>query len=124
MAVLYGGFSEKLLFISPDQNCLLNTTLLATNDECVVSENIHTPKEGKGNSECRGIQKEAISEEVGVASGDFFPGGPSKINRQAISYLLIGASKQKLLFIVCSRLSAFFTACTIVCVAGLSSAHE
>ena len=53
-----------------------------------------------------------------MASRDFFQGAPSKINRQAISYLLIGASKQKLLFMVCSRLSA------IVCVAGLSSAHE
>ena len=97
---------------------------MATNDECVVSENIHTPKEGNGNSEGRGIQKEAISEEVGVASRDFFPGAPSKSNRQAISYLLIGALKQKLLFMVCSRLSAFLTACSIVCVAGLSSAHE
>ena len=119
MAVLYGGFSEKLLFISPDQNCLLNTTLLATNDQCVVLKKIlHTPTEGNGNSEGRGIQKEAVSEGVGVASRDFFQGAPSKINRQAISYLLIGASKQKLLFMVCSRLSA------IVCVAGLSSAHE
>ena len=59
-----------------------------------------------------------------MASRDFFPGAPSKINRQAISHLLIGALKQKLLFMVCSRLSAFLTACSIVCVAGLSSAHE
>lgn len=59
-----------------------------------------------------------------MASRDFFLGAPSKINRQAISYLLIGASKQKLLFMVCGRLSAFFTAYTIVCVAGLSSDHE
>ena len=75
MAVLYGGLSEKLLFISPDQNCLLNTTLLATNDECVVSENIHTPKEGNGNSEGRGIQKEAISEEVWGGLSRLFSGG-------------------------------------------------
>ena len=47
MAVLYGGLREKLLFISPDQNCLLNTTLLATNDECVVPENTPYPHGGQ-----------------------------------------------------------------------------
>ena len=54
----------------------------------------------------------------------FFPGAPIKIDKQAISYWLIGVSKQKLSFIVFDRLSAFCTACMIVYVTRLSSAHE
>ena len=59
----------------------------------VVPENIHTPTApptpGKGNSERRGLQKEAISEGVEVASGVFSLGAPSKIDEQAISYYTV-----------------------------------
>ena len=65
----------------------------------VVPENIHTPTAplpplppptpGKGNSERRGVQKEAISEGVEVASGVFSLGTPSKIDEQAISYYTV-----------------------------------
>ena len=47
----------------------------------------HTP--GKGNSERRGVQKEAISEGVEVASRVFSLGAPSKIDGQAISYYTV-----------------------------------
>lgn len=47
-----------------------------------------------------GVQRESISEAVGVASQVFFPGAPSKIDEQAqlsVILPLIGVSKQKLL---------------------------
>ena len=47
------------------------------------------PTPGKGNSERRGLQKEAISEGVEVASGVFSLGAPSKIDEQAISYYTV-----------------------------------
>lgn len=40
------------------------------------------PTVGNGNSE-GGVQRESISEAVGVASQVFFPGAPSKIDEQA-----------------------------------------
>lgn len=55
----------------------------------VVPENINTPAPGKGNSERRGVQKEAISEGVEVASRVFSLGAPSKIDGQAISYYTV-----------------------------------
>ena len=55
--------------------------------------------EGNGNSEGRGVQKEAISDGVGVAYRGFLPGGLSKIGEllinnsfsveQAISYFTV-----------------------------------
>ena len=57
------------------------------------------PTEGNGNSEGRGVQKEAISDGVGVAYRGFLPGGLSKIGEllinnsfsveQAISYFTV-----------------------------------
>ena len=47
------------------------------------------PTPGKGNSERRGVQKEAISEGVEVASRVFSLGAPSKIDGQAISYYTV-----------------------------------
>ena len=41
------------------------------------------PTVGNGNSEGGGVQRESISEAVGVASQVFFPGAPSKIDEQA-----------------------------------------
>ena len=87
-----------------------------------------------GNSEGRGGgQKEAISEGVGVASSVFFfSGAPSKIDEQAMSCFTVNwcfkqVSKQKILFsstIFYLRSAEFFTACTIVYVKRLPSAHE
>ena len=57
------------------------------------------PTEGNENSEGRGVQKEAISDGVGVAYRGFLPGGLSKIGEllidnsfsveQAISYFTV-----------------------------------
>ena len=42
------------------------------------------PTKGNGNSEGGGgVQRESISEAMGVASQVFFPGAPSKIDEQA-----------------------------------------
>ena len=59
-----------------------------------------------------------------VPSRDFFAGAPSKSKRLVI-LLLIGVSKQELMiFFFCGRLSAVFTACTVLYITRLSSAHE
>lgn len=65
--------------------------------DCVVPENIHTPHplpttERKFRGEGRGVQKQAISEIGGVASRVFFPGAPSKIDEQAVSYFTVNRS--------------------------------
>ena len=105
--------------------------------ECVVPENIHTlpppPTSPRRTTEIQrggGGQKEAISE--GVASSVFFPGAPSKIDEQDISCFTVNRcfkqiSPQKFLFssmIFYWRSAEFFTACTIVHVNRLPSAHE
>ena len=51
-----------------------------SDSHCVVTENIHTPTEGNGNSEGIGrgggrFQKEAISEGMGAFLQRFFPWG-------------------------------------------------
>ena len=68
--------------------------------QCVVPENVHTPHgerrkfRGKG-----GIQKEAISEGVGLATQVFFPGTPSTIDEQDISYFIFNQCfKAKIIF--------------------------
>ena len=59
--------------------------------QSVVPENIHTPRggqrkfRGKGGG---GIQKEAISEGVGLATRVFLPGAPSTIDEQDINYFV------------------------------------
>ena len=65
-----------------------------------------------------GVQKETIFQglEVGWPLESFFlggEGGPSKIDEQTNSYFAVGG-----------RLSAFFTACTIVYVTQLLSAYD
>ena len=58
--------------------------------QCVVPENIHTPPPPRRRAmevqRGGGVQKEAISEGVGVASRVFCLGALSKIDEQAISY--------------------------------------
>ena len=108
--------------------------------ECVVPENIHTlppppphfPTESNGNSEGRRGAKGGNFRGGGVASSVFFPGAPSKIDEQAISCFTVNrcfkqVSPQKFLFssmIFYWRSAEFFTACTIVHVNRLPSAHE
>ena len=48
--------------------------------DCVVPENIHTPPPlpTKGNGNSGGVQKQAVSEIMRVASRVFFAGAPSK----------------------------------------------
>ena len=58
-----------------------------------------------------------------MPSRDFFAGAPSKSKRLVI-LLLIGVSKQELMIFFCGRLSAVFTACTVLYITRLSSAHE
>ena len=72
---------------------------------------------GKG-----GIQKEAISEGVGLATRVFFPGAPSTIDEQDISYFIFNqCSKAKIIFSsmifylpLAECVFFTFTACTIV----------
>ena len=67
-----------------------------------------------------------------MASSVFFPGAPSKIDEQAISCFTVNrclkqVSPQKFLFssmIFYWRSAEFFTACTIVHINRLPSAHE
>ena len=60
-----------------------------------------TPRRVMETQRGGGVQRESISEAVGVASQVFFPGAPSKIDEQAqlsVILPLIDVSKQKLLF--------------------------
>ena len=56
--------------------------------------------EGNENSEGReGIQRETISEGVGLATQVFFPGAPSTIDEQDISYFIFNQCfKAKIIF--------------------------
>ena len=71
-----------------------------------------------------GLERLICNPALTASLSTFFPGAPIKIDKQAISYWQIFVSKQKLLLIIFGRLSAFFTACTIVYVTRLSSDHE
>ena len=62
------------------------------NAKCIIPENIHTipptsqrvtETRGGGGGWGEGVQKESISEAVGLASQVFFWGVPSKIDQQA-----------------------------------------
>lgn len=48
--------------------------------KCVIPENIYTPHGGQKKFQGEGLQKEAFSEGVGVASRELLPGAPSKID--------------------------------------------
>ena len=83
--------------------------------DCVVPENIHTPPplttKGNGNSEAGegggGVQKQAVSEIMRVASRVFFVGASSESKRLVI-LLLIGVSKQELMIFYLRSAECFF----------------
>lgn len=61
--------------------------------QCVVPENDHTPHGGRRKFRGKGgIQRKAISEGVGLATQVFFPGTPSTIDEQDISYFIFNQS--------------------------------
>ena len=92
--------------------------------QSVVPENIHTPRGGQRRFRGKGggVQKEAISKGVGLATRVFFPGAPSTIDEQDISYFIFNQCfKAKIIFssmifyLPLTECVFFtFTACTIV----------
>ena len=69
--------------------------------QSVVPENIHTPRGGQRKFRGKGgIQNEAISEGVGMATRVFFPEAPSTIDEQDISYFVLNQCfKAKIIFL-------------------------
>ena len=69
--------------------------------QSVVPENIHTPRGGQRKFRGKGgIQNEAISEGVGMATRVFFPEAPSTIDEQDISYFVFNQCfKAKIIFL-------------------------
>ena len=105
------------------------------NYDCVVPENIYTPSpppphpftEGNGTSEGRGSKRRQFPRGWGVASPVFFPGVPSKIDEQAITYFTVfRCFKAKnyrffsMIFYLQSADYFFSRACTMVNVTRLS----
>ena len=91
--------------------------------QCVVPENDHTPHGGRRKFRGKGgIQRKAISEGVGLATQVFFPGTPSTIDEQDISYFIFNQSFEakvifsSMIFYLPSAECVYFTftACTIV----------
>ena len=104
--------------------------------QSVVPENIHTPRGGQRKFRGKGgIQNEAISEGVGMATRVFFPEAPSTIDEQDISYFVFNQCfKAKIIFyrwsFICRQLSVFFFyfhgfhhSLLVYVVTRLSSAH-
>ena len=101
---------------------------------CVIQENIHTPPPPHGGQrKFRGEGGSKFPRGWGAASrigsSSCFPGAPSKIDDQAISYFTINqCCKAKIIVFIDDLLLAvrctFFTAYMIVYVTRLSSAHE